>query len=106
MWQRQEVWPGLGHRAGASRSQRMLAIGLRHLLCIVEALEEQPLLQMWQISDPDADVLRATSSRKPRPKAQYAQPTATSKQGGRLALLRGEVMPTSSDAIRPIALKE
>ena len=82
----------------------MLPIGLRHLLCIMEALEEQPLLQMWQISDSDADVLRATSSRKPRHKAQYAQPTATSKQGGRLALLRGEAMPTSSDAIWPIAL--
>ena len=64
-------------------------MGLRHLLCIMEALEEQPLLQMWKISDPDADVLRATSSRKPGPKAQYAQPTATSNQGGQLALLRG-----------------
>ena len=64
-------------------------MGLRHLLCIMEALEEQPLLQMWKISDPDADVLRATSSRKPGPKAQYAQPTATSNQGGQLALLGG-----------------
>lgn len=30
----------------------------------------------------------------PTPKAQYAQPTATSKQGGRLAQLSGELMPS------------
>lgn len=41
-----------------------LAIRLRYLHFILEVPEEQSPPQMWQRFDPDADVLRAVSSRK------------------------------------------
>lgn len=64
----QEVLQRQGPWAGASRSQMTLAVGLRHLRSILGPGGAAPSPK-GQMFDPDADMLRALSSRQPGPKA-------------------------------------